>query len=642
MKKNTKKIVGKSNMNTVNQLNNGHGTLNLQDIVNYTQNSTFILPSLQRDAVWKMDGIAKLFDSIYKEYPIGTILLLNVGKGDNYINFYTLNTNENGEFFSNERYYLQTNTTNYCILDGQQRITAIYKGLFKPFNTPTKNKSWQNNYLYFNCLSTGDDIAFKYFKDDESTILPNCLYIKLKDIWYCKDGENVDDEIDSLISKWINIGNKIDSKKHKKLFKIYEDTKNYINNNIILIKNNLTKLITILNTTLISYNLISFNNLDDEEKLKRISNIFIRLNSGGQKLTPADLLYSQIAALSKEKIDNIREQFKSFNARLNKEEDASNFQTINNFMRLLWLLFGDSSFRDFKDNKDQKLKNCINNPNMKKAFDSLLWARNVYKNKKFSFNGKISYNMFLPIAYYKFYCNLTNKDDKKLAQAQSEIAKYYQVALCSDYFSQHVDNSLVNLKKAMTKNNSNGIALFGDEIFNFEKLQDQLGNNKIKITKEKLNEILDYDYTENKEDVLKILYLLYKETININDIVETVNEVRDIDHMHPKFLSDEQRYKDSVTNFNQDTYEYFKTHYNKLPNLQPLISSQNRTQKNQKPLKEWLKTYHGQDLANYAIENFVIEKGKIDFDYFDLANFKTFYEARKAIIEKRLKKMLNI
>ena len=69
------------------------------------------LPDLQRGFVWKPKQIEDLWDSILRGYPIGSFLL------------------------SKEK-------NKFSLLDGQQRATAIFLGLYNPFENSNEAKAW--------------------------------------------------------------------------------------------------------------------------------------------------------------------------------------------------------------------------------------------------------------------------------------------------------------------------------------------------------------------------------------------------------------------------------------------------------------------------------------------------------------------
>ncbi|AFR05130.1 DUF262 domain-containing protein [Pectobacterium brasiliense] len=87
----------------------------IDDLVSNIENGKIVLPEFQRPYVWKEKDIKYLFDSIYKGYPIGSILLWNGGGKDiptpNYVG---------------GRAVSQSNGEKYYIVDGQQRLTTLF------------------------------------------------------------------------------------------------------------------------------------------------------------------------------------------------------------------------------------------------------------------------------------------------------------------------------------------------------------------------------------------------------------------------------------------------------------------------------------------------------------------------------------
>lgn len=87
----------------------------IDDLVSNIEMGRVVLPEFQRPYVWKKDDIKNLFDSIYKGYPIGSILLWDGGGKD--IPFLDNMGGHRIPKVSGEKYY---------IVDGQQRLTTLF------------------------------------------------------------------------------------------------------------------------------------------------------------------------------------------------------------------------------------------------------------------------------------------------------------------------------------------------------------------------------------------------------------------------------------------------------------------------------------------------------------------------------------
>jgi len=60
----------------MNNMNRDIGTddLKIEDFVTKLKNDKFLIPTFQREFVWEPGNIIKLWDSIFRFYPIGSIL----------------------------------------------------------------------------------------------------------------------------------------------------------------------------------------------------------------------------------------------------------------------------------------------------------------------------------------------------------------------------------------------------------------------------------------------------------------------------------------------------------------------------------------------------------------------------------------
>ena len=126
------------------------------------------IPQFQRDFVWDLKGSAKLLDSIFKNYPIGTFIfwrtndrlrsIRNIGNLD-------LPEPRDGEYIT-------------YVLDGQQRITSLFASL-KGVRIKREGK-YETDYskIYIDLNANGDDtIVVTDIKD-----LPEKTYISIKNL----------------------------------------------------------------------------------------------------------------------------------------------------------------------------------------------------------------------------------------------------------------------------------------------------------------------------------------------------------------------------------------------------------------------------------------------------------------------------
>ncbi|MDE2716782.1 MAG: DUF262 domain-containing protein [Chloroflexota bacterium] len=109
--------------------------MSLTSMVTRLREGRFVIPDFQRDFEWAPGDINELLRSIFRDYYIGSLLLWK-GK------------NENFEALACESIYgfEGNNERTHIVLDGQQRLTAMYYAFMAPDKPAAKR---QNRYLYF-------------------------------------------------------------------------------------------------------------------------------------------------------------------------------------------------------------------------------------------------------------------------------------------------------------------------------------------------------------------------------------------------------------------------------------------------------------------------------------------------------------
>ncbi|MCS7069012.1 MAG: DUF262 domain-containing protein, partial [Meiothermus sp.] len=98
----------------------------LVDVIKHIHTGELVLPEFQRSFVWKPSEVSELFASIFEGYFIGTLLLLD--KVDPAKPPFSLRLFE-GVKCVNPTASLSTDGTVMVVLDGQQRLTALYQAL---------------------------------------------------------------------------------------------------------------------------------------------------------------------------------------------------------------------------------------------------------------------------------------------------------------------------------------------------------------------------------------------------------------------------------------------------------------------------------------------------------------------------------
>lgn len=260
-------------------------TETIRKFVKYLNNKEeqggFWLPNIQRPFVWKEEQIERIYDSILREYPIGTLLIWKTKskiKRRKFIDNYNLNA-------SLQDYYIpQDDSQKMMVLDGQQRMQSLFIGLVG---------SYAKKELYID-LTSGDLVAPEDIKFDfkfKTTTEAKFPFIKFKSLVM------TDERVREIIKKL-----------KKQYAQINEDNIDRIQDNVELIREVFCTQENILFQLVDSIDRPSTYSEDD------IVEIFIRANSGGTQLGKSDLLFSLLNASWEDAEDKMDELIKDLNS----------------------------------------------------------------------------------------------------------------------------------------------------------------------------------------------------------------------------------------------------------------------------------------------------------------------------------------
>ena len=130
-------------------------TLTIQKVIDRITSGDIRIPAFQRDFVWDADQVAFLLDSIYKGFPIGTIILWKTDK--------KLTTEKNLGYFELPE-PRKDYPVNY-VLDGQQRLTSLFS-VFQTTLTPN-SEEWTDIYFDLDADLSIQESAFIALDEEE-------------------------------------------------------------------------------------------------------------------------------------------------------------------------------------------------------------------------------------------------------------------------------------------------------------------------------------------------------------------------------------------------------------------------------------------------------------------------------------------
>ena len=135
--------------------------MSVSTLLDGIEKGRIVLPAIQRDFVWSADRIEKLFDSLFRGYPIGVVLLWDTTEAIQYRTFAAHHTRG-----ARPSYEVNDSETVQLVLDGQQRLTSLYIAL---------RGSLDGQRLHFDVLSgrSSDDaseekFSFRFMTPDEA------------------------------------------------------------------------------------------------------------------------------------------------------------------------------------------------------------------------------------------------------------------------------------------------------------------------------------------------------------------------------------------------------------------------------------------------------------------------------------------
>ncbi|QDY62563.1 nuclease, EndA/NucM family protein [Helicobacter pylori] len=354
-----------------------------------------------------------------------------------------------------------------------------------------------------------------------------------------------------------------------------------------------SELLETLNKAFHDKQLISYFE-EKEKNLNKVLNIFIRVNSGGVKLSYSDLLMSILTASFS---SDIREKMNELVDAL-KDKGFPNMGQDQVLKTCLLLIGKDTTF-ELKNFNKKNIKEIEDN--WEKITDSIYNAAKLLEN--FGYVGYLGSAYILSsLAYFYFLNSKMNENDKEQA------LKFVRNAQITSYFTPSTDTKLNNIANSMK------------DVQTFERFNHNLAKHQtspLKIT----NDAIEYIVCSSSDArVFPILQILYP---HLNYKTTTFH----IDHIYPKSKFNEKNKK-----LNQDFYGW----KDYLFNLQLLEGAENIAKKDKDP-EVWLKEKYKNEQAieEYKEKNYIDPTLKLEWE-----NIKEFREKREEAIIKTLKEVL--
>lgn len=353
-----------------------------------------------------------------------------------------------------------------------------------------------------------------------------------------------------------------------------------------------SELLETLNKAFHDKQLISYFE-ETEKNLNKVLNIFIRVNSGGVKLSYSDLLMSILTASFS---SDIRTKMNELVDTL-KEKGFPNVGQDQVLKTCLLLIGKDTTF-ELKNFNKKNIKEIEDN--WEKITESIYDAAELLENSGYAGYLGSAY-ILSSLAYFYFLNSKMDKNDEQQA------LKFVRNAQITSYFTPSTDTKLNNIANSMK------------DVQTFESFNHNLAKHQtcpLKITNDAIEEMM---CSSSHALVFPILQILYP---NLNYKTTTFH----IDHIYPKSKFKKNKKLD------KDFYEC----ENHLFNLQLLEGAENSAKKDKDP-EVWLKEEYKnqQAIEEYKRKNYIDPTLELEWE-----NIKEFREKREEAIIKTLKEVL--
>lgn len=533
-------------------------------------NETWFLPAIQRPYDWgernkKEHFIYKLFDSLLRRYPIGTLIIWQTKKPIPFRDF--LKDYDTEKLEKPKDKGLWTNPNKNLVYDGQQRLQSLYSCLRYTFHN--KVLCYE---LLFNPEINKESEGFKFFQKNDKL---DPKYLRLNELYSC--GRNQQAEFEETII------NRFDNKLNK------EQT--------LLVKKNLKNLWNLFVEEDIK--LLSYYPLEADLNEKEVVDIFKRINTTGMVLTKSEILFSEIKTIKFDFEENI------WNTCHKIKEGTSYAISPDEVLRILFLLIKGNIRVDPERIDETDMKEFIKI--WEKLESPLISFSSDFIYKEFKINHEKIINLqrpLIPMVIYFYYMrDIQNYKYKDFTPRTIANMKKYFVISQLNYWDMdsYVDNFNKIIKQIIEEGGSKKSLDFP-----FEKLR-----NFVKKDKKR-----DYDLSPSSFDdeylrwfILKIL-IPDREYHYVKDPDERFNP--EIDHIFPLHPENEEDYPD----------KYHKW-VNTIWNLQPVKGDINGLKLNKLPQDFFSK--YPKYLKDYAFLPNNNPETKIWFD----SHAKEFIQRRK-------------
>ncbi len=549
-------------------------------------NKDYFLPAIQREFVWEPQQIERLFDSILGDYPIGSFLFWKVDETnkDQWTTFEFIRKFDDEHPHNPEANLKGIARDIFLVLDGQQRMTALYiglKGSYRFFHY-----RWWSTKLYLNLLKqpvTNDanpqELTYQFeFREPSQPKGDHELWYEVGKILDFKDSEDAKASIRECVGSLPEAD-----------------------------RVNANKLVGLLHNKIHTLRTINYYE-EKSQDYDKVLTIFVRANSAGTPLEYSDLLLS--TATAKWENLNAREEVTNLTDDLNKST-GYRYKFGKDFVLKASLYLTQDlpiqyKIKNFTRDNLRKVEN--NWENIKTYLTTTVRLMAKFGLRWENITAPLA---ILPISFWLLKNgdkNFDKSSDKCDVAAQSEIRKWLMLTFLKNAFGASSDTTLKNLRDAL-------LPLKEFKTFPSKELDAALGVEPF-LSDAEIANTLTRKY--GGKYTFLILSLLYPD----RDWKDTIFHE---DHIFP--ASDFTAARLRKRGYDPEQVERYLSVFDTILNLELLTDTENLS-KNATPFEEWIATRDD----GFKKRHLIPETGS-----YSMNDFENFIAARKALVITQLK-----
>lgn len=558
-------------------------SITIYEAIKNIENGKYVMPAFQREYVWSIEQIEKLWDSILLDYPISNFLFWHIDDNNvtwdtyfcHFLKQATFNSRKQSDDVNFPINSIDFNYTDIAVLDGQQRLTSLFLSLLGETYLRPKYSSKNSGVMYVYKLFI--ELDKNKIEQDEEDYNSKKYDIKFTSKGLSINSSSTQFEIRNILDERFQNDDTREQAIEEILIDIPDNSKEYAKEILLKLYNK------IFVEKLIRYTEITDMSQDDALEM------FIRFNNGGKKLRKHEITMSILEVYW----PNAREQFSML-----LSGAYSDFST-DLIIRTALMLYGDVTKTIINQKVADDLKN--NWSDFKIAFKNL---QNAFEKLNIDMEHFVNdYTKLVPLIYYIYY-NPENYEENLNA-----IRAYLTRTIFFIYFRSGTPGKLQRLK---TNINNNNMKITIDMLDSMAELQ---------ITESRIEDILNSE--KGSRLVWEVLYFIGRDWIDKNTNYEQ-------DHLHP-----ESRFAETKPfSISMEEWKIWYNNRNRLPNLQLLNDFENKSKSNRR-LIDYCNNMTDEQKQAFYKKSIIPQDVSLEFD-----NFEEFYEKRKELLKEKILELL--